>query len=293
MNLRPIETEDIILPDNPPQEESYSIINNQLQQTVLFDDIVMFSEFPELDPNTFYTGLPGYLEATTPIMEGEVIDFVRVPWIAKTRISGTWTGGTRYAVGFQDRYGNPVTLPFRIDANRGEIAFYELFGAASFRQDFPESRIVRGLRWVLLSDFGGISPGSTASQTIQLSYGFNESQTRGFAVEVGASLQGNLLPGLLASLSSKVTQSFSQTTGFSENLSISTTVNYNAQPRAQRIGVYQYCTDYTILPGPNFQRFTDNNNFNPSAPLVPKLGTIPPTIYTSNRFQKVFVLEPL
>lgn len=279
---------------NSNLELPYSILNNQLQQTLTTFDVPISTPFPEPDPKWYYEGLPGFISEELPDIDGNVIDYVAVPWYSKIDISEfNYVGGPSYIVGYADRNFNPIVPPFKVyNTKRGDIVYYTFFSSDYMKTLYPETNLNMANRWFLLSDFGGIEAGSTASQTVQLSYGFNESQTESFSREVGASIQGSGLEGLLFNLSAKVTKSFSTTVAFSQNLTISTTVNYSAQPRNQRIGIYQYYSDYSVVPGPDFIRYSNNANNDSSQAFAPILGRRPPYTYTSNRFQKVFVLEP-
>lgn len=277
-----------------PQEQPFAIFDGQLQQTVASQDVTPASDFPLVDPQWFYDGLPGSLVETGPLLEGDPIDFVPVPYYVQTGPISVTVQGTNepnIVIGFLDGNKNPVTIPYNAGSvPTNAIAFYVLFDAGYFRTTFPESILARRNRWMLLSDFGGIGPGSTASQTLSLTSGFTTTETRQFAIEIGASIGGSG-GGLSANLSTKVTESFSTSITFSQQQTVSTTVNFTAQPVAQRIGMYQFCSEYEIIPGPAFQEFSDTL-LNSGSFLVPLLGATAPFLYPSNRFQKVFVLEP-
>lgn len=277
-----------------PQEQPYSIIDGQLQQNFISNDVASVSDFPLVDPQWFYNGLPGSLIATGPLLEGDPIDFVPVPFYVRNgplTIRVERSEDPNIVVGFLDGNKNPVNIPFNAGSvPTNAIAFYALYDAEYFQNTFPESILARRNRWMLLSDFGGVGPGSTASQTLAITSGFTTTETRQFAIEIGASIGGSG-SGLNANLSLKVTESFSTSITISQQQTVSTTVNFPAQPFAQRIGMYQFCSEYEILPGPAFQEFSDSL-FNSGSSLIPLLGNTAPFLYPTNRFQKVFVLEP-
>lgn len=279
-----------------PQEAAYSILEGQLQQHVIAPDVAIDSEFPEVNPIWFYDGFPSSLVSTGPLQNGHPIDFVPVPYyVTKGPITITIDSisplDAEMTLGLLDRDMNPITLPYTLpNATTGSIAFYKLYDADYFKTQFPQTQLIKRDTWYLLSDFGIVKTLTDTSQTLPIRYGFNIADIQNFSIEIGA----NTSPPpnrMFTDLSYKVSKAFYTDIFFCPQLSITTTINFPRTPLPQRTGFYQFVSEYNIVPGPTFQQLTDSSIIAGEL-LVPVLGRRAPFFYASNRFQKIFVVQP-
>lgn len=258
-------------------------------------DAPTIDPFPPINPNWFENGLPDSLDTQSSGLVGDLIDFVPIDFVSNVYMNNVSFGVITSDVGKFSGY---------IDING---VFHPVASGELFKGNiYPGLRVVtlffkkdsedwlkgckvhgRG-QWVLLSDFGGIEAGSTASKTISYTHGVNKTNAESLSYTVGAKV-GGTLEGITGELSASLTQSFSTSVSITEEITISDTVNFQAQDREQRVGAYQFYRRYFVEPGPALVNII-NEGKGSSQTFYKDINRA--FSYKTNHFQKVFVLAP-
>lgn len=261
----------------------------------VYRDTPTVDPFPPINPSWFVNGLPDSIESQSSGLMGDMIDFVPIDIVANATRDNVSYGvlipeSYKYS-GYVDKDGtfHPIASGeiFKGTIYPG-LRIATLFcNKDSF--DWLKGCKVHGRgKWVLLSDFGGIEPGSTASKTISYTQGVNTTNAQSLAVTVGAKV-GGTLEGITGELSASLTATFSTSVSIKEETTVTDTVNYQAQDREQRIGAYQFYRRYFIEPG-DALRNNINQEINNNSTFIRGINST--FYYKTNHFQKVFVLAP-
>ncbi|WDV45462.1 hypothetical protein PV797_18355 [Clostridiaceae bacterium M8S5] len=251
--------------------------------------------FPPINPDWFAGGLPDSIQAESSGLSGDTIDFVPIDIIAKVS-----KDNVSYGVLIPEAYkydGYVDVNNVYHDVASGEIFKGSIYPGLRIATIFVKKGMdplidgckVHGRgKWVLLSDFGGIDPGSTASKTISYTHGVNQTDTQSLAFTVGAKVGGSY-SGMTGELSASLTATFGTSISISEEFTVSDTVNFQAQDKEQRIGAYQFYRNFYVEPGPALRDKIAKDQTSSFAFAYAVNKTFD---YKTNHFQKVFVLEP-
>lgn len=249
--------------------------------------------FPPINDAWFVNGFPNIVTPEQKILSGNLIDVFPVDVYA-TENSNYSFGPTTGTKGFYIYDGKTTTDEVRIqNARVGQKLLTSCKDVDRFKDWFPGSKVQSKGYWQLLQDFGGIDPGSKASQTVSLTSGNSKSQTQQTSLAVGftAGIKETIdFVEVNASLSTTLTQTFSTNITMSSSQTVSSTVEFVAQNKAQRIAIYQFYRSYGIIESDDTtkvlaQKTADSSGFR-------FVGSPSTSYYPTNHFQKVFVLDP-
>ena len=267
--------------------------NNGLHHAV--EEAPTIDPFPPVNPAWFVGGLPDSIATQSLSLTGDLIDFVPIDIVSNVYKDNVSFGIIKADVGKFDGYIDK-------DGTYHPVADGELFKGSIYpglrvvtlfakkdSEDYLKECKVHGKgRWILLSDFGGIEAGATASKTISYTQGVNQTDATSLSFTVGAKV-GGTLEGITGELSASLTASFSTSISIKEETTISDTVNFQAQDREQRVGAYQFYREYFVEPGPMLQNII-NEDKGSSKTFYKDINRA--FNYKTNHFQKVFVLAP-
>lgn len=286
---------------------SYQPFNNQVQQNYFSSPSTSLQApggsidtntypqelipFPAVEDSWFANGLPSMVTPDQKILEGDLIDVFPANYFAKK--SGNFSFGTTPG-NTGSYYLKDGVVYQRYDVKNANPGDFLVTWMAEKNNDlFVGCKVNSKGYWRLLQDFGGIDAGSKSSQTVSVTSGQSDSQTQSTSIAVGfsAGVKGTISPiEVNAQLSTTLTQTFSTTVTFTESITTSTTVDFSAQQKDQRIGVYQYYRSYGLIQSDESKkRIKERSDANPNAEL---LGAPTTSFYPTNHFQKVFVLDP-
>lgn len=251
--------------------------------------------FPPINDSWFVNGLPDILNSQNNPLAGNLIDYVPLDIVANITQNNVSYGIIKTEAnkfsGYLDMSGtyHPIASGEIFNGNiYPGLKIATLFANKDSFEYLEGSKVQGKGKWVLLSDFGGIEAGSTASKSISYKTGVNTTNAQSLSFTVGAKV-GGTLEGMTGELSASLTQSFSTSISITEETTITDTVNFQAQDREQRIGAYQFYRDYYVLPGDGLRNLM-NDQKNRNAAFVTEINRSFP--YKTNHFQKVFVLAP-
>lgn len=259
-------------------------------------DTATIDPFPPVDPAWFVGGLPDSINTNGPGLTGGLIDYVPVDMISKVAINNDSinfspnslpnfdgyidTGGT-----YHPYVPQKIALQGIAPGMRALTLFYKKGSL-----DAIKGCKVHGKgKWVLLSDFGGIEPGSTATKSISYKHGVTNTNAESLAFTVGMKV-GASGSGVSAELSASLTATFSSSVSITDETTVTDTINFQAQDREQRVGAYQFYRNYFVEPDDAFNAWSNNQRNDSRQPFY---NTINRTFdYKTEHFQKVFVLAP-
>lgn len=245
--------------------------------------------FPDVDPNWYRNGLPEIITPPQEVYTGGLIDVFPIDLYAVN--SGDYDFNTSPEYGYFIYNGQIVDG--RISSthfNAGQFMLTNMVNINDRPERFEGSKVTSNGYWKLLQDFGGIDAGSTASQQVSLTSGVSntDSQSLSYAIGLTAGIKGTIEGiELSTQISTTLTQTFGKSVTISTQQTVSTTVDYQAQPKSQRIGVYQFYRNYTTDASDHTR-----SAFEDKVKYVQKRVATKTSSYPTNHFQKVFVLDP-
>lgn len=248
--------------------------------------------FPAVQDSWYTNGLPAMVTPEQQILEGDLIDVFPVDLFAKIsenfNLNAPAESGSFFLVDgvVYQNYDAKGKNPGDYLATQMTTNYKDIF-------KFPGSKVRSEGYWKLLQDFGGIDAGSTASQTVSLSSGQSQTQGRSTSIAIGftAGIKGSFEPiEVNAQLSTTLTDTFSTSVTLTDSITTSTTVDFQAQAKAQRIGVYQFYRSYGLIESDETKKFLKDKS--DSSPGIQFVGSPKTTYYATNHFQKVFVVDP-
>lgn len=269
---------------------------NEPLAPIYYRDTPTIDPFPPVNPSWFVNGLPDNIPTQGAGLSGSPIDFIPIDVISKSAISSSTLSLNPASLsnfdGYIDTNGtfHPV-VPQKIQfSNVGPgMRVVTLFYKKGSVPWIDGCKVHGKGKWVLLSDFGGIEPGSTATKSISYKQGVNQTNAESLSFTVGAKV-GGTLEGITGELSASLTSTFSSSVTITEETTVTDTISFQAQDKEQRVGAYQFYRNYFVEPGQALVDLTNKQKGDSRQPMYNEINRA--FDYKTNHFQKVFVLAP-
>lgn len=256
--------------------------------------------FPDPDPQWFFEGYPEVVEAGEAM--GSLVDYVAVSFYARQdgHIFAGFDPIDIYDGYINDQGQYVKDIQIDKDYRKGDFVFAILLnkyaGAAQYTMIRDNST------WGLLSEVSNVLPGQEVTKMVSVTSGVTTEESKTFATTVGATIgfkAGVTGAEVTASLTTSLTQSFKSSVAYTTEITVTDSITFPAQPREQRVAIYQFIQDYDIIPGGPLMGWRDYLNGTStdeakffSSKWVCNVDQAPPFRYPSRYFATSFVLEP-
>lgn len=251
--------------------------------------------FPPPNPDWFNGGLPTTVTPSQNNLSGNPIDYIPINLTARVSKDYSFVSqrdSNRFFVRGDEVFMDAVPKKY---VHAGDYIVTIMYPYQINYYPMGNLTVTSAGQWRLLQDFGGIDAGSTASQTVSVTSGVNRTTARSISVALGFKFgiaATSPIGNITAEMSTTFTNTFSTSISITSELSTSTTVNYQAQKKAQRIGIYQFYRGYNMAVTNRWQveldKKFDSSFYDDMILTTPQT----PQYYPTNHFQKVFVLDP-
>lgn len=256
--------------------------------------------FPDPDPQWFFEGYPNIVQAGSAM--GSLVNYVPVSFYARQdgHITAAFDPIDIYDGYINDQGAYVKAIQIDKDYRKGDFVFAILLN--KYAGAAQSTMIQDNSTWALLSEVSNVLPGQIVTKMVSVTSGVTTEESKSFSSTVGSTIgfkAGVTGAEVTASLTVSLSASFKSSVAYTTEITVTDSVTFPAQPREQRVAIYQFIQDYNIIPGGPLQGWrnylngttTDEAKFF-SSRWICNVDQAPPFRYPTRYFATSFVLEP-